>query len=910
MPSCPACHGEVPQDALFCAHCGGPLSSSSEVPTRLHEHRGSGTQQNSRQAISLSSGGGVSEGRFLPGAVLAGRYRIVALLGKGGMGEVYRADDLKLGQAVALKFLPESLQGDEDRLQRFLNEVRTARQVSHSNVCRVYDVGELDGHHYLSMEYVDGEDLASLLRRIGRLPRDKAIQLARQIAAGLATAHDAGVLHRDLKPANIMIDGRGRAKITDFGLAGLAGEIQQDDIQVGTPTYMAPEQLDGREVTVKSDLYALGLVLYELFTGKPPFKANTLAELRRLQTQSSPTSPSSFVEGFDPAVERLILRCLASEPSRRPQSALAVAMALPGGDPLAAAVAAGETPSPEMVAEAGAAEGLHPGLASALLAGFLAILGMFLVLGEQYLPVQAVPLPKPAQVLEEKAREILASLEYDEQPFDSLSAFVPEFGYIQEVLNREDAERLEALQSPQPAALIFYYRQSPYSLARVDGTFGNWHTEPANENAGMVRVGLDTIGRLVSLDGVPPSRDPDGEPAKQPDWNLLFSAAGFLLEEFTSVEPSRTPSSYADMRAAWKGVYPDAPEVAIRVEAAAYRGQPIFFRITDPPTGADATQPTLPSVRQRIGDWIQAVWFVVVLVGAGYIAYRNVKLGRGDRKTALRLALYVGAVRIIWYLAAHHAPATGEVGVLRGHLTWSIYRVGLVYIFYLALEPYVRRLWPKMLTSWVRLVDGRFRDPLVGRDILIGTLMGSLMGISFLLGPIIDINLGARVSMPRMEVWTLEPLRGMLPGVVAIFGIHAQTFLDLFMPVTMFLITRLILRRNWAAIALTSLLAVLMFTSGSGGLLVGELLGIALGVTLFWVTFLRMGFLALVVTFSVTDLMQILPLSFDFSSWHSGPTILYLLLLVGLAVYGFRTSLAGRPLLKDQMAADGGAADP
>ncbi|HEY6329117.1 MAG TPA: serine/threonine-protein kinase, partial [Blastocatellia bacterium] len=159
--------------------------------------------------------------RFNLGDVIAGRYRIVGLLGKGGMGEVYRAEDLKLYQQVALKFLPGVLENDGAALARLHSEVRIARQIAHPNVCRVFDIGEVDGHHFISMEYVDGEDLSSLLRRIGRLPQDKAVEIARQLASGLAAAHEAGVVHRDLKPANIMIDGRGRARITDFGLAGL-----------------------------------------------------------------------------------------------------------------------------------------------------------------------------------------------------------------------------------------------------------------------------------------------------------------------------------------------------------------------------------------------------------------------------------------------------------------------------------------------------------------------------------------------------------------------------------------------------------------------------------------------------------------------------------------------------------------
>ncbi len=214
----------------------------------------------------LASSDSIEAGGFTPGAILAERYRIIGLLGRGGMGEVYRADDLKLGQPVALKFLPRHLAEDQDRLERFYAEVRIARQVSHPNVCRVYDVGEMDGQQYLSMEYVDGEDLASLLKRIGRLPPDKALDISRELCAGLAAAHERGVLHRDLKPANVMVDGRGRARITDFGLAIAAGEVVEGEVS-GTPAYMAPEQLAGKGASVRSDVYALGLVLYELYTG-------------------------------------------------------------------------------------------------------------------------------------------------------------------------------------------------------------------------------------------------------------------------------------------------------------------------------------------------------------------------------------------------------------------------------------------------------------------------------------------------------------------------------------------------------------------------------------------------------------------------------------------------------------------
>src|SRR5580765_6783675 len=344
MPSCPACAHACPEGGRYCPYCSAPLDATSAETAVM----GAGTGS----APSLSSTSSVDEGRFLPGTVVAGRYRIAGLLGRGGMGEVYRATDLTLGQAVALKFLPEATGNDERALARFYNEVRVARQVTHSNVCRVYDVGVAEGLHYISMEFVDGEDLGSLLRRIGRLPVDKAVEAARKLCAGLAAAHEKGVLHRDLKPANVMIDGRGQVIIMDFGLAGLAGQLQ-GDVRSGTPAYMSPEQLAGTEVTVKSDLYALGLLLYEIFTGKRAFDAASLMELMQMQERAAPASITSIARDLDPAAERVIMRCLHPDPKQRPASARAVAAGLPGGDPLAAALAAGETPSPEMVAAAG-----------------------------------------------------------------------------------------------------------------------------------------------------------------------------------------------------------------------------------------------------------------------------------------------------------------------------------------------------------------------------------------------------------------------------------------------------------------------------------------------------------------------------------------------------------------------------
>ena len=228
-------------------------------PVPLHEKRAGGGGTGQRQPPPE---------RFPPGRTLAGRYRILTLLGRGGMGQVYRADDLKLDQAVALKFLPPRRTRDAQWLARYRREVRLARRVAHPNVTRVYDIVEADGEVFISMEYVDGEDLASLLRRIGRVSGEKSLEIARQLCLGLGAVHAQGVLHRDLKPANVMIDGRGKVRITDFGIASLAAHGGGDHPMAGTPAYLAPEIFQGGKPSIRSDLYSLGVVLYELVTGQ------------------------------------------------------------------------------------------------------------------------------------------------------------------------------------------------------------------------------------------------------------------------------------------------------------------------------------------------------------------------------------------------------------------------------------------------------------------------------------------------------------------------------------------------------------------------------------------------------------------------------------------------------------------
>jgi serine/threonine-protein kinase len=452
--------------------------------------------------------------RFTPGTLLLGRYRMVSPLGKGGMGEVYRADDIRLGQPVALKFLPAALAAEAGRLERLVDEVRIGRQISHPNVCRLYDIAEAEGHHFLVMEYVDGEDLASLLRRIGRLPGDTALEIARGMCAGLAAAHDKGVIHRDLKPANVMIDGRGHARIADFGLAALAEQGPASGL-AGTPAYMAPEQLSGEGASLQSDVFALGLVLSEMLTGQRVFEPTTLEQLKALHAQWKPPSLSSGLKDVDPALERVVQRCLARDPKDRPASARGVLAALPGGDPLQAALLAGETPSPDMVAAASKVGDLPPSLAWAGLLAGLVGLALVATLAGRVMLHDAVPPLKPPEALRERAKQVLARVGETEAAADGAHGFELDRAAVEYVKGERAGQGWwELLRTSRPGAYRFWYRQSPASLWSRSWLLTIPFISPAELGRvtrfdpplnvpGMSAVQLDMEGRLISLAIVP-----------------------------------------------------------------------------------------------------------------------------------------------------------------------------------------------------------------------------------------------------------------------------------------------------------------------------------------------------------------------------------------------------------------------
>ncbi len=728
---CPHCHERLEARASFCWRCGEPVAVDSVADTRAP---GAAPRSRSRA--------------FAPGTVIAERYRIVAPLGQGGMGSVYRADDLKLGVQVALKFLHGGV-GDDPRVFEALRaEVRLARRVAHHNVCSVYDIGEVDGRQFLTMEYVGGEDLGSLLRRIGRLPADKAAELAQQICAGLGAAHRAGVIHRDLKPANIMVDGQGQAKITDFGLAIVDAERESHREVAGTLRYMAPEQLRGEPASQASDLWALGAVIHELFTGRPAFESDSMTSLRRDQ-ELRPPSPSSSVSSLDPAIDRAVAACFELDPRHRPRSVSEVATMLPGADPLEAVLAAGRTPSPRLLVEAGDRGPMTPVAAWALFSLIGALVVVAVLMGRQLSLIGTVDGAKAPVVLADRARELVADLGLEGESVHRLWWL-------------EGATRaIRDGEPPGPGRLRLVYRSSPRALAQVNPLRAIDLDHPPMDRPGMLGVVLDGTGRLLELRAVPPESALSSTQGAGTDWGVVLEAAG--AAEATVGEPSgRPPAPVAFNRLrGWRL----GEERYLGAELA---GWPVFFA------------PGEPAVEGRSGRggfrWLVGLlWFVAVyglLAVALLMARHNLRLKRADLKGAARLALAFG----LGSFAATLLAAPHQYGSPADLFWWTrtngssaLWRAAVAWCLWVALEPFARRRWPELLFGCNRVFAGRFRDTLVGRHLLIGALAGAGMANLLLLIRVAGARIaGEPVRCFATDLTTALGGRFVLAGVLAV----------------------------------------------------------------------------------------------------------------------------------------------
>ncbi len=851
--------------------------------------------------IANQTTGDLSNGKLVAGTVLASRYRILGLVGRGGMGEVYQAEDIKLSQIVALKFLPDKLQKDSSALARFHSEVRVARQVSHPNVCRVFDIGEIDGRHFLSMEYVDGDDLSSLLRRVGRLTSERAIEISRQLCAGLSAIHKAGILHRDFKPANVIIDSKGKARITDFGIAGLEAEVAKDELRVGTPAYMSPEQITGKDVSQKSDIYALGLVLYEIFTGKQAFSADSLPELIRKQQSETPTNPSEYVKDIDPLVESVIAQCLEKNPKDRPISALHVAMALPGGNPLQVALEAGETPSPEMVAASPKKGALKPQIAAACLIGGIVMIAICMFAAMKISPQNRIPFNKSPEILSERAGDITAKLGYTDAPADTHYRFYYDRSYFNYARQNPSPETWNKLSSGQPLIVVFSERQSSrYLDVLVDGD-GDWILEPQT-TSGMRTISLDTRGRLVEFSAVPPQFTTENpNPQTNTDWSPAFSAAELDLSKFKETAPNWTPPVAFDARMAWEGVLPDHTEIPLRVEAAAFQGKIVFFELIYPWTKPDAEAADNPTTRRWVGIFIFAGIGIGVIITAIFLARKHIKSGSGDRKGAFKILLVVLVLTFCGsFLSVNHIPSFfPELDRFSHASRLGLFAAAFTWLLYLALEPYIRRNLPELIVSWNRLLVGDWRDPLVGRDVLFGTLFGiahiTLIYSGFLAERYFNNDL--KIIPFRMNE-SLSGLRFSAATIVSNFGFEIVIG---FIPICVLVILFLLLRRRlYAEIAIFILIAtiqILFFTQS----LVYLPFTLTSSVMLTLLVS-RFGLVANIMRAIVFACIQQTLFTLNFSAWYASSMFLTVFLILLLLGYGFKVSLANQPLFGERFA--------
>jgi hypothetical protein len=408
----------------------------------------------------------------------------------------------------------------------------------------------------------------------------------------------------------------------------------------------------------------------------------------------------------------------------------------------------------------------------------------------------------------------------------------------------------------------------------------------------MIGLALDPQGRLVQLDAVPPQLEEKPESFRAPDWPALFGAAGLDTARFASAEPQWLSLAGFDARAAWTGTYAQAPELPLRVEAASWRGRPVFFRVIGPWSRPGRMKPS----EFPFGNSIGGVSLILeVCLAAVLLAWRNFRAGRGDLRGASRLAAFVFGVEMLkWLCTAHHVSTVIEVELFLAGVSWAAFVAGFVWTFYLALEPYVRRRWPQSMITWSRVLGGEFRDPLVGGHLLAGVALAVGLSLCVLLRDLALQNYGSYQLASYSAM--LNPLMGARQIAVATLS-HLIVGIGLGLGVVLLIfLLRVVLRRQWLMAAVFIALVV-GGNALSGHPAIGALHG-ALVASVLLVGLLRFGVLPLVVLFLVGDFVFSSPLTTDLSAWYSGSTVFPVAIILALTAYAFHTAVAGRPLFK------------
>jgi hypothetical protein len=650
-------------------------------------------------------------------------------------------------------------------------------------------------------------------------------------------------------------------------------------------------------------------VLYELFTGRRVFDAKTLPDLVAQHLSGVITPPSELVKSLDTTIERGILRCLEVDPARRPTSALAVAASLPGGDPLAAALAAGETPSPEMVAAAGGESAtLSPGAGITLLACTGLLLFAVAALGDRTSLLARVPLTKPPSVLLDHAEELRRSFGYADTPIDRSSALTYNDDYLDWARrNGSGQTHWQDLAAGRPEALLFWYRTSPITLVPNNRLNIPDSGDPPLNTAGMTLLWTDTNGRLLSFFAVAPQVEKPPPVSGAADWRPLFAAAGLDIATFADATPARTPQTFADERRAWRGTLPGT-KTEITIEAAAYRVRPVSFEIVGPWTKASRDPDT--DSRGESRDSVSTAIILLLLAAAVVLARRNIRSGRADRRGAYALGVVMFMlITVSWALLPHVVRLADETERLFAWLGLALFVAAVMYLVYLAIEPFVRRSWPTMLVGWSRAMTVRMQDAVIGRDIVIGAVCGLALNLLDQLNRLMPRFLGWAEPIPaKPDVGVLEHTRYFLLVITISINNGLQAAL---LTVMMFTVFREIVRRLAARLKFQRVSAD--YLAAGLALLLVALVGVALSFNdtsqlwlvaiyqvvvaiVFLAVLLRFGLFATVVMFTISALTMRMPLTMRAESLYSGTAWLTLGLVFAISALGLWMARAGEPI--------------
>jgi hypothetical protein len=622
----------------------------------------------------------------------------------------------------------------------------------------------------------------------------------------------------------------------------------------------------------------------------------------------SPSRPSTVVKDLDPIVEKVILRCLETEPTARPATALAVAAALPGGDPLAAALAAGETPSPQLVAASGETTGLRPRAAVACLLLVLVGLAVGASMMIRYSGLEKMHLEQTPEVLTQKAHEIISRIGYPEKPADSGAGFNYDTDFRDYAEHDKGTAKSPAfwdtVMAGRPSILYFWYRQSPKLMSASDyqdfllvpGILEPG--DPPTTVSGMVNVQLDPQGRLIYLQVIPPQKEDVPPPATAPptDWSPLFAAAGLDVSQLQPAQPQWNSLAAADTRAAWTGVWPGSTW-PLRVEAASWHGKPVHFALIGPwnKPWRMVSPETAAEKKSRISQIIGLSLLISLLIGSALLARRNYRHGRGDREGAFRLAVIMFTLEILMWLCRSHFVAGFETfGLLMLCIASGLLWGGTMWMLYLAVEPWIRRRWPQALVSWTRLLAGQLRDPLVGRDILFGVAFGTIWLVIFQLENIPLARIGAPPGLASQAylVGGRHALGQWLSQIPNSISGTLQFFFLL-------LGLKVVLRKDWIAATVFVGFFVGLRALQSSHLAV-DLPAIFLIYAILVLIVFRFGLVPLAAAVFTVDMLANVPMTMDTSAWYMGTASLALLSVVALAGWGFYHSLGGEPVWKGE----------